>query len=184
MSMHVAQAMTHMPAVQPVRYANGGVGSSESSTGYHNTSEHPSNSLGSRHYSEPSGSPAGRAARAARAADSRLLNLAVAAEQGAAAVRPLLSVCGSLGSRLAHVLQHFYITVFPTHSPPYCFWHPCLDSMLHTKVSSGKDGPEISTYLGFLLSWHPRSCMRGLWEASPHSWVFETPMDEPFTSSS
>lgn len=80
------QAMAHAPLVQHALglvHANGGVPSSERSTGSH-ASDHPSASLGSHMSSEPSGSPpAGRAARAGRAADSGLLDLAAAAEQGA-----------------------------------------------------------------------------------------------------
>lgn len=75
-----AQAVANLPIVQP--YANGGaVHSSERSTGSHG-SDHPSASMGSRQSSEPSGSPAGRAT-CPGAANSRLLNLAAAAEQGA-----------------------------------------------------------------------------------------------------
>ena len=99
--------MANLPNAQP--YANGGaMHSSERSTGSHG-SDHPSGSMGSRQSSEPSGSPAGRAARAG-AANSRLLNLAAAAEQGAprsstpssierprqaaVAVRSVVAVCG------------------------------------------------------------------------------------------
>lgn len=79
--------------------------------------------MGSRQSSEPSGSPAGRANRAGPA-NSRLLNLAAAAEQGAAL---------SSNSKHRHVATLAIMSVTPV----------CLDGCVPHLLDDGQSLPPV-----------------------------------------